>query len=290
MGAWTSTLRLRTLPAAATPVIMGTAIAYHLGGFALAPALAALAGALLLQIGTNLANDYYDHVKGADTPDRTGPVRASASGLLAPHLVRNAAFATFGLAALVGTYLISVGGWPILVIGAAGILSGIFYTAGPKALAYVGLGDLFAFVFFGPVAVAGTVYVQTGTWEATAIAWGVGAGFLTSAILAVNNLRDIPTDAAAGKRTLAVRMGQRMTRWFYASQIAAALAVPFIVGHFADEPWFLLPVGAGPLAIPLLLRVFHDWPNRAQYNPALGGTARLLLAYGLLTAIALLVA
>ncbi len=268
---------------------MGMAYAAYIDGFALIPALAALLGALLLQVGTNLANDYYDHLKGADD-DRVGPTRAASAGLIAPIRIRNAAFTTFAAAAAVGVYLIAIAGWPILVIGLAGILSGIFYTAGNKAIAYVGLGELFVFVFFGPLAVAGTVFVQTGTWELGAIAWGIGAGLLSAAILVVNNLRDIPGDRAVGKNTLAVRFGERMTRWWYALLLALAFGMPFVIGHVYQETWFLLPLLSAPLAVPLLLRVFHPWQDRGQFNPALGGTARLLLFYGLLTIVGLLAA
>lgn len=283
--AWIGTLRLRTLPAAASPVIVGVALAWWLDVFAPLPAAAALLGALLLQVGANLANDYYDHIQGADTPQRAGPTRAAASGQLPPRAVRNAAFSTFAAAAVVGLYLIWVGGWPILAIGGAGILSGLFYTKGRKSIAYVGLGEIFVFAFFGPVAVAGTVYVQSLAWEPYALLWGVPLGLLAAAILVVNNLRDIPTDAAAGKRTLAVRMGQRPTQVMYVALVAAALLAPFAIGHLAQEPLWLLPVAAGLVAIPSTRTVLARHDDRRAYNPALGATARLLLVYALLAAI-----
>ncbi len=285
---WLGTLRIRTLPAAASPVLVGIALAWDVGSFEALPALAALAGALLLQIGTNLANDYYDHVQGADGADRAGPTRASAAGLLEPRAVRNAAFGTFGLAATVGVYLIWVGGWPILAIGGAGILSGIFYTATRKSIAYVGLGEVFVFAFFGPIAVAGTVYVQSLTWETFALLWGVPLGLLASAILVVNNLRDIPTDAAAGKRTLAVRMGEGPTRWLWVLMVAGALAAPLAIGHLAQDLWWLLPMAAGLVAIPPGRIVLATQTDRRAYNPALGGTARVLLVYAVLTALAII--
>lgn len=281
-GAWLATLRVRTLPAGAAPVLVGAAYAWRIDAFALLPALAALAGALLLQIGTNLANDYYDHIKGADTEDRAGPARASATGAIPPGSVRNAAFATFALAGLVGLYLVTVGGLPILVIGLAGILSGLLYTAGPKPLAYVGLGDLFVFVFFGPVAVAGTTYVQSGTWEAGAVAWGLGAGLLSTAILVVNNLRDRPTDARVGKRTLAVRFGDAFSRWQWTACIAGALALPFVIGHFEDDLWLLLPAAALVPVVPVARLVWKDHDDRRALNPALGGTARVLVVWAVL--------
>ncbi len=288
LRSWFSTLRVRTLPAAASPVIVGMALAQNLGGFDLLPALAALLGALLLQVGTNLANDYYDHIKGADTPDRAGPTRASASGALPPGTVRNAAYGTFGLAALVGLYLIWHAGWPILVIGSAGILSGILYTAGPKPLAYVGLGDLFVFVFFGPVAVAGTVFVQTGTWELAAIGWGAALGAIATAILVVNNLRDRPTDEKAGKRTLAVRFGDQFSQVQYLALLALAFTAPFVLGHLADDLWLLLPLVSVVAAVPVVRRMMGPLDERRALNPALGGTARVLLLYSLLAALGLL--
>ncbi len=287
---WIGTLRLRTLPAAASPVLLGTALAWSWDVFAWLPALAALLGALLLQIGTNLANDYYDHVQGADTAARAGPVRASAAGLLAPQAVRNAAFGTFTLAALVGIYLIIVGGWPILAIGAAGILSGIFYTASKKSIAYIGLGEVFVFAFFGPIAVAGTVYVQSLTWEPFALAWGVPLGLLAAAILVVNNLRDIPTDAAAGKKTVAVRIGEPWTRRLYFALVAGALLAPFVIAHFADALWWLLPVAAIIPAMAPAKVIAATQPVRQAYNPALGGTARVLLVYALLASVGIVIA
>lgn len=288
MGAWLSTLRVRTLPAAAVPVLMGAALAWRVEAFAALPALAALVGALLIQIGTNLANDYYDHVKGADTPDRAGPARASATGALAPLAVRNAAFATFGLAALVGSYLIWVGGAPILIIGIAAIASGILYTAGPKPLAYVGLGDLFVFVFFGPVAVMGTIYVQApdrfaepGVWM-PGLFWGMAVGALATAILVVNNLRDRPTDERAGKRTLAVRFGDRFARIEYVVALAGAYALSLLAFARHADWTQILPLASLPLAFMVTRTVLTDHPDRAALNPALGGTARLLLVYGLL--------
>jgi 1,4-dihydroxy-2-naphthoate polyprenyltransferase len=297
LNAWRSTLRIRTLPAAATPVVVGMAMAHAVGVLAWAPALAALVGALLIQVGTNLANDYYDHKKGADTPDRAGPRRASASGDLPPARVRNAAYATFAAAAAVGLYLVWVAGWPILLVGVLGILSGIAYTAGPKPLAYVGLGDVFVFVFFGPVAVMGTVYVQAA-WHGTdfwvpgiwmpGLFWGLALGALSTAVLVVNNLRDRPTDAAAGKRTLAVRFGDRFARFEWSAALAGAYALA-VIGAQRHGDWrFLLPLASLPLAVAPGRLVWGDLSDRRRLNPALGGTARVLLAYGLLASAAML--
>lgn len=282
--AWIATLRPKTLPAGLVPVVVGTAYAHHIGALAWLPAVAALAGALLLQIGTNLANDYYDHVKGADTPDRSGPVRASASGAIPARTVRNAAYYTFLAAALVGVYLITIGGLPILLIGVAGIASGILYTAGPRPLGYVGLGDLFVFVFFGPVAVAGTVYVQSLTWEWGAVWWGVGVGALATAILVVNNLRDIPTDAAAGKRTLAVRLGEAGSRREYLTLLLIAGLVPIVMAVNTNDAAFFLPVAAIAAALPAVRVVMEVHDDRSRLNGALAHTGRVLLLYGVLAA------
>jgi 1,4-dihydroxy-2-naphthoate polyprenyltransferase len=296
--AWLSTLRVRTLPAAAVPVAVGAAHAWHLAEqgrfpFTWGPVLAALASALLIQVGTNLANDYYDHRKGADTHDRAGPRRASSSGLLPPAHIRNAAFLSFLLAAAFGAYLIWVGSWPILAIGLAAIASGLLYTAGPRPLGYIGLGELFVVVFFGPVAVMGTTYlVALGSFGDVAV-WlpalflGIEVGLLAAAILVVNNLRDRPTDERAGKRTLAVLLGDRGARIEY----VALVVMPFllVLASLRMHPeWRLaLPLASLPLAVPPLRRVLGPLDDRRSLNPALGQTALLLLAFGVLTAIAL---
>lgn len=287
VATWIGTLRLRTLPAAAAPVIVGAAYAQRIDAFALWPALAALVAALLIQIGTNLANDHFDHKKGADTADRAGPVRASAAGLLPTEQVRNAAYAAFALAGVLGLYLVFVGGWPILAIGLASILSGLAYTAGPAPLAYKGLADLWVLVFFGPVAVAGTVYVQSGTFEPIAAAWGIALGLLATAILVVNNLRDRPTDARANKNTLAVRFGDRFSQLQWTACVVGAFAVAFAIGHVEQDLWLLLPVAAAVLAAAPARRVWGDLADRRTLNPALGSTARVLLIYAVLLAVAL---
>lgn len=284
MSPWIGTLRLRTLPAAATPVVVGTAYAHRIGALAWGPALAALLGALLIQIGTNLANDYFDHRKGADT-HRVGPTRASSAGLIPPEQVKAAAIGAFGAAAAIGLYLVWIGGWPILLVGVASILSGWLYTAGPKALAYVGLGDLFVLVFFGPVAVAGTVYVQSLTWEAEAAAWGVALGLLATAILVVNNVRDAPTDAPAGKRTLVVRFGRRFGQVEYFLCLAGAAGIAALIGHLHQDLWLLLPLASLALAIRPGLAMLRE--QGAALNPVLGQTAAVLLAYGVLLSVAL---
>ncbi len=283
LRAWLVAARLPTLPAAVVPVVVGTATALDQGRFKLLPFFAALAAALLIQVGTNLANDYFDYRKGADTSARLGPMRVTQSGLIAPEAVRNGMILVFALAALIGLYLVSVGGWPILLIGLASIATGILYTGGPWPLGYHGLGDLFVFVFFGVVAVVGTCYLHTGALSVAALINSVPVGFLVTAILVVNNLRDVETDRAAGKRTLAVMIGRTGTRVEYALLLAGAYLVPLFtwLAGVAGS-WFWLPWVSLPLAIPLLLSVFRR--EGPALNASLRDTARLHLIFGVLFA------
>jgi len=282
-GAWVLASRPKTLAAAVAPVLVGSACAYAAGGFRLLPALAALAVALLIQIGTNFANDVFDYEKGADTEERLGPTRAVQSGLLTPGQMRWGLVAVFGLALVFGLYLTWVAGWPMLVIGAVSVLSGLAYTGGPFPLGYNGLGDLFVIVFFGFVAVCTTAYVQL--LAIPEIAWwaSVPVGALATAILVVNNVRDLETDARVGKRTLAVRLGRRGGIAEYALLLAAAYAVPLLLwGLGLAGPGVLLPVLTVGLALRLLgqLGVRHG----ESLNPVLEGTAKLMVLHGLLFA------
>jgi 1,4-dihydroxy-2-naphthoate octaprenyltransferase len=284
--AWVMASRPKTLTAAAVPVFVGTAVAWQAGVFALWPALAALLGAFLIQIGTNLANDYFDHEKGADNDDRLGPTRVVQSGILAPKKVFRAMVATFGTAVLVGVYLVAVGGWPVAVFGLASVASGVAYTGGPYPLGYHGLGDLFVFLFFGIVAVCGTFYVQALTWSNAALVASVPVGALSTAILVVNNYRDIDTDRQAGKRTLAVRLGRRLTRVQYVVLLVAAYLTPiaqWLVGRMSI--WVLLPLATAPLA----WRLAGDLADKRgePLNTTLERTAQLLALYGVLYALGL---
>ncbi|TAM55784.1 MAG: 1,4-dihydroxy-2-naphthoate polyprenyltransferase [Acidobacteria bacterium] len=282
-GAWVLASRPKTLPAAAAPVIVGTATAYAAHALRPWPALAALAGALLIQIGTNFANDVFDFRRGADTGERLGPVRVTQAGLLAPGEVLAGAWVAFGLAAVAGAYLAAVAGWFVVVIGLLAIGSGIAYTAGPFPIGYHGLGELFVFVFFGLVAVGGTHFVQAGVLAPAAVWAGVPMGLLAAAILVVNNLRDAATDRAAGKRTLAVRLGERAARAEYGALLAAAFAAPpAAVAAGAAPPSLLLALGALPLAVAPLRRVLRE--RGGALNPALGETGRLELAFAALYA------
>ena len=280
LAVWLLAARPRTLTAAVAPVVVGSALAHRLGGFRAGPALAALASSILIQIGTNLANDYSDFKRGADTADRVGPRRVTQSGLVAPATVKRAALICFGLAAVIGAWLAAVSGWPILLVGLASIASGWLYTGGPWPLGYHGLGDLFVFLFFGLVATAGTVYVQLLRLPPEAWLAAVPVGCFATAILVVNNLRDRVTDAAAGKRTLAVKLGATATRAEYLLLAIIAFAtIPFLPGR----PLALLAL---PLLWPPLRRVFQQ--DGAALNPALGETARLQLAAAALMAAGLL--
>jgi 1,4-dihydroxy-2-naphthoate octaprenyltransferase len=279
-----------TLPAAIVPVLVGTAAARGVlsgpGQFKLLPFLAALVAALLIQIGTNLANDYFDYHKGADTSSRLGPVRVTQSAYVTPAAVRKATIAVFGLAVLVGLYLVAVGGWPILVIGLLSIAAGVAYTGGPWPLGYHGLGDVFVFVFFGLVAVMGSAYLQTGSATLSSFVAAVPVGFLTTAILVVNNLRDIDTDRAARKMTLAVRLGRRGTRAEYVALVAGAYVVTAARWLAGASVWAWLPWLTLPLAIALVRTVTGE-EGRAL-NPALKRTGQLGLFFGLLFSLSLL--
>ena len=280
---WVLAARVPTLPAAVVPVVVGTATAWAEGQVRPLVFVAALVAALLIQIGTNLANDYFDFRKGADTAERLGPVRITQSGLVPAETVRTATALTFGLAALIGVYLVVVGGWPIFVIGVLSIAAGVLYTGGPWPLAYHGLGDLTVFVFFGLVAVVGTAYLHTGRVDLPAVISSLPVATLVTAILVVNNLRDIGTDRVAGKRTLAVRLGARGTRIEYVLLVVAAYLVPPAAWLILDWPrGFWLPWLTLPLAIHLV-RVVVSQEGR-PLNRALAGTGRLHLAFGLLWA------
>lgn len=279
---WMLAVRPATLPAAAVPVLVGSGAAHASGDFSIGVLLAALAAALLIQIGTNFANDVFDFERGADTDERLGPPRVTQSGLLTPRDVRTGVAAAFGAAALLGLYLAWVGGWPIIVIGAASIAAGLAYTGGPWPFGYHGLGDIFVFVFFGLVAVCGTYYLHTGDVSGLSLSAGSAVGFLITAILVVNNLRDRATDARTGKRTLAVRLGDRATRFQYAALLTGAYAIAMAMAIVASW-WLLLPLLSLPLAMRVAAPVVNGVEGRAL-NLTLKGTARLTLAYGVLLA------
>jgi 1,4-dihydroxy-2-naphthoate octaprenyltransferase len=282
MQTWISAARLRTLPAAVVPVAVGTAVARAAGAIAWGPALAALGGALAIQIGTNFANDVFDAERGADGPDRVGPTRAVAAGLISAAAMKRAMIAAFAVAAAFGVYLVSLGGWPIAALGLASIAAGIAYTGGPWPLGYHGLGDVFVLGFFGFVAVCGTAYVQLGYVPALAVWASLPVGALATAILVVNNLRDRATDARAGKRTLAVRLGRRATIVEYAALLALAFAVPLALAlALPGAAWLALPLATAPLALARL-RDLAGAADGPAFNRCLAATAQLLLLHGAL--------
>ncbi len=299
--AWLMAARPQTLPAAAAPIFVGVGLAWNDGVFAFFPALAAFVGAALIQIGTNFANDYYDAIQGADTEAREGFTRVTQSGLIEPPQVKRAMYLTFAVAILVGTYLVYVGGLPILIIGLLSVISGIAYTGGPYPLGYHGLGDLFVFVFFGVIAVMGTYYVQAAALLAEPLSLSIPPGTVTIAaffaslpvaaistnILVVNNIRDRAEDATTGKRTLAVRFGYRASRAEYVGLFALAYLVP---------GWFWLAAGFSPavllplLTLPLAVRVANTVRTETAgtaLNPALETTGKLLALYSLLFGVGL---
>jgi 1,4-dihydroxy-2-naphthoate octaprenyltransferase len=283
--------RPRTLPAAIAPVLVGTAAAVEVAGEVRVGALiAALIGSIFIQIGTNLANDYSDARRGADTADRLGPVRVTSSGLVAPRRVLVATWIAFGVAVAAGLYLATVAGPVILAVGAASILAGILYTGGPRPYGYEGLGELFVFLFFGLVAVNGSYFVQLERLDWLPFGLSLAVGFLAAAILVVNNVRDIDTDRRAGKRTLAVRLGRRRTRSLYVLLVAAAfVTVPAALLAAGGPAWGLLAILAAPLAGQPIGAVLTrtDGPS---LNGALAATGALLAAFSLLLATGLLIA
>jgi 1,4-dihydroxy-2-naphthoate octaprenyltransferase len=283
--------RLRTLPAAVAPVLVGTALARTLSGvFHPLTLVFTLLGAVMIQVGTNLSNDYSDARRGADSDDRLGPVRVTAGGLVPPRQVLVATYVSFALAVLAGVYLVAVAGPILLLVGAASILAGVLYTGGPRPYGYEGLGEVFVFLFFGIVAVAGSYFVQVKgdrlPWEAFALA--VPVGLIAAAILVVNNVRDLESDRRASKNTLAVRLGRERTRAMYAAMLGLAFLsapVTWVFGPFTA--WLLLPWLALPLAARLL-RVVRTRTDGPALNGALAGTGAMQLVFCVLLSAGLL--
>ncbi len=286
--AWWLAARPKTLPAAIAPVIAGSAVAVHEHGFFLPAAIAALITALLLQIAANFANDAIDFKKGTDTAERAGPTRVTASGILSADAVLKATGLALVLAAVCGLYLVWRAGWPFLLLGLAAIVCAVAYTGGPFPISYLGLGELFVFLFFGLLAVAGTAYVQTLelTWMAVAISIPIGA--LAVGILIVNNLRDIPTDTATGKRTLAVRIGARNTQYEYGLMLVIAMATPLALFFLGWLNWsWMLTVFTWPVFYRLWQAITTQ--TGPALNPSLGKTGKALLLYSVLLSAALVI-
>ena len=279
MRIWLMAARPRTLPAAVAPVLVGTSLAITDDTFHALRFVAALVASVFIQVGTNLSNDYSDARRGADTEDRLGPVRVTAGGLVPPRQVLIATYVSFGLAVLFGIYLVVVAGPVLLAVGAASILAGVLYTGGPRPYGYEGLGELFVFLFFGIVAVTGSYFVQTKhlVWQAFVLA--VPVGLLASAILVVNNVRDLETDRRAGKRTLAVRLGRQRTRRLYAAMLVTAFLtaqIPWFAGSLS--PWLALTLLATPLAARLI-RIVGTRTDGPSLNAALARTGMLQLVF-----------
>lgn len=285
---WLMATRPPTLTAAIAPVLVGTAAADAVGPLRALPFVAALAAAILIQIGTNFANDLADFQRGADHAGRVGPTRVTQSGLVSQRQMWGAVLLIFGCAALIGGYLIVVAGWPILAVGVAAIVAGLAYTGGPWPFGYHGLGDLFVFLFFGLIAVMGSYYVQREdlTWEALAAA--ISVGLTVTAILVVNNLRDIESDRAGGKGTLAVRLGPRLTRVEYGLLLLAPYGLVAVLSATGLLPWWSWLCWLSlPLAVHLTRRVALGAMG-CHLNPLLKQTGRLHLLFGILLAISLI--
>lgn len=286
LQAWLMAARLPTLPAAVVPVVVAVGLSLPRADFPWLTALVTLLASLLIQIGTNFANDYYDAQKGADTAERLGPTRVTAAGLIPARAVLAATVLVFALAALCGVYLISVGGWPILLIGVLSIAAGVAYTAGPFPLGYHGLGEVFTFIFFGLVAVIGSDYLFSGSWRLVAFWAALPVALLVTAIIVVNNLRDEPTDRKAGKRTTAVRYGRVFARSEFSLLVILAFLTAPIAWLWAGEaPYSMAAWLTMPLALNLIERVGKD--NGRMLNRSLVGSGRLQLIFGTLFALGL---
>ena len=278
---WWTAIRPKTLWAAFAPVLIGGAMAVEAGVFHPLAAFLALSGAVCIQIGTNFYNDLADFEKGADNDDRKGPIRVTQAGWVSPRIMRIATVFVFGLAVVAGGYLIWRGGLPIVIIGVLSIISGVMYTAGKYSLAYLGLGDLFVLVFFGPVAVGGTYYVQSLEINPIVLIAGIAPGLLAVAILLVNNIRDREEDLRAGKKTIVVRFGRFFGLLCYGICIFGAALIPvFLFFTGSGNAWVLL---ASLIAIPgiLYFTKLKNTPPSPSLNPLLGATARLLLIYSI---------
>ncbi len=286
---WGLAARPKTLPAAVAPVLVGTALAIDTGVWEPAATLFCVVFAGLVQIGTNYANDYYDFVNGADTPDRSGPARATAAGFIRPLAMRRAAFLVFGLAFLAGMPLVLYGGWWLVPIGLVCLAAGLAYTAGPWPLAYHGLGDVFVFLFFGVVAVTVTFFVHTGMVTIGVFTASLPVGALITNILVVNNQRDRRSDSLAGKKTLAARFGESFSLGEYFGLQALAFGAPVVLWLTDGGAFVLLPLVLIPWAA-YLFREFAKAESGAAYNSVLSGTACLALAFSALFAAGILLA
>ena len=287
MNKWILAARPKILPAAASPVILGTALSYHDGIFHSFILLMTLLAAVLIQIGANFANDVYDFQKGTDREDRLGPQRATQSGLISPEKMKLAMWKIFAIAIFVGCYLAWIGGWPIVIIGLASIAAGIAYTGGPYPLGYHGWGDLFVFIFFGLIAVPGSYYLQSGFITHISLWLGVALGMLSTAILVVNNIRDMETDIVTGKKTMAVRLGKSFSQ----IEFSILVLIPFIIPlcmwwKTRDNMSLLITLFALPIAGHLIIQLISK--NGRELNEVLVGTARFLFIFTILFSLGLI--
>ena len=287
MENWLIAIRIKTLPAAISPVVLGTALAFHDGDSNHLTFLMTLFAAVLIQIGANFANDVYDFEKGSDREDRLGPQRATQSGLISPTDMKKAMWKIFALAIGVGFYLAYVGGWPIVIIGLASIAAGIAYTGGPYPLGYHGFGDIFVFLFFGLIAVPGTYYLQTGSVTEFSLWLGAVMGMLATAILVVNNLRDRDADIISGKKTLAVRFGETFSKIQFILLVMLPFLLPFHLWRQWNKMSFLLTLFTLPIAVHLIIQLFNN--TGADLNKVLAGTARFLFIFTLLLSAGLII-
>jgi len=276
--------RPKTLSASITPVLMGTSLACVDGFFDWLAAGSAMVAALLIQIGTNFANDYFDYQKGADTKDRLGPIRMVQSGAISPEAMKGAMLITFALALIPGFYLLMRGGFPILIIGLSSLVLGYLYTGGPKPLGYLGLGDFLVLIYFGPVAVGGTYFVQTLEINSVVLISGLAPGFLSVALLSVNNLRDADTDASAGKKTLAVRFGKYFARFEYLISIIIAALIPVLL-PFGRTLWIASLVCV--FTLPAIMKIFRE-EDSTELIKALEITGKVMLFFGIAFSIGIL--
>ena len=284
-SSWILACRMKTLPAAIVPVVLGTALAWRENRVDWVAALICLMFALLVQVGTNFANDYYDFIKGADTPNRVGPTRAVAAGLIAPATMFRAMCGVFAFAFASGLILIVYGGPILLVVGVLSIVCAVAYTGGPYPLAYNGLGDVFVVLFFGLIAVAFTFFVQAGYFSGQSFIVGFGCGVLINNILVVNNYRDYYQDRQAGKRTLVVRLGRPVARLqYFLSSLAACLLVPGILWLTGFQPWILLPVLMIPIGIRFTRKMLPTASGN-ELNQLLAQSAKCVVVYGSLMAL-----
>jgi 1,4-dihydroxy-2-naphthoate octaprenyltransferase len=291
LGLWIAGARPRTLPAAIVPVLVGTACAVRdtgewNHGIIVWRAVAAMIVSLAIQVGTNYANDYSDGIRGTDAA-RVGPIRLVASGLASPSSVKRAAFGSFAFAALAGLALAAAAGWWLIAVGAAAFLAGWFYTGGPRPYGYAGFGEVFVFVFFGLVATVGTCYVQREEITGLAVAAAIPVGLIATALLVTNNLRDIPTDREVGKRTLAVRLGDRVTRLLYVAMMVGAFLAVVAIALF-DRRWAAIALAGVAVAIPPVRTVLSGATGRSLIA-VLGATGRTQLVTGVLLAVGIAV-